>query len=60
MTCPATGPGTRPKPLTLEISDMLFTVKGPTVGAILMEWNILADKQGSAGMWDSHFSACVR
>ncbi|KAM7183947.1 glucan 1,3-beta-glucosidase [Naviculisporaceae sp. PSN 640] len=40
---------------SMEISDMLFTVKGPTAGAILMEWNILADQQGSAGMWDSHF-----
>ncbi|RYP46686.1 hypothetical protein DL768_007158 [Monosporascus sp. mg162] len=40
---------------SLEIVDMLFTVKGPTAGAILMEWNVRGDSQGSAGMWDSHF-----
>jgi glucan 1,3-beta-glucosidase len=40
---------------TVEISDMLFTVKGATAGAILVEWNIKAFLQGSAGMWDSHF-----
>lgn len=39
----------------VEITEMLFTVKGPTAGAILMEWNVLAQDQGSAGMWDSHF-----
>ena len=39
----------------VEITEMLFTVKGPTAGAILMEWNVLADEQGSAAMWDSHF-----
>lgn len=31
----------------IEISDMLFTVKGPTAGAILMEWNVHEDSQGS-------------
>ncbi|RYP18793.1 hypothetical protein DL765_003728 [Monosporascus sp. GIB2] len=40
---------------SLEIVDMLFTVKGPTAGAILMVWNVRGDTQGSAGMWDSHF-----
>ncbi|KAF2125602.1 glycoside hydrolase family 55 protein [Dothidotthia symphoricarpi CBS 119687] len=40
---------------TVEISDMLFTVKGPTAGAVLMEWNIKESSQGSAAMWDSHF-----
>ncbi|KAH6647435.1 pectate lyase superfamily protein-domain-containing protein [Truncatella angustata] len=39
----------------IEITDLLFTVKGPTAGAILMEWNVHEDSQGSAGMWDSHF-----
>lgn len=34
---------------------MLFSVQGNTAGAILMEWNVAADSQGSAGMWDSHF-----
>lgn len=31
----------------VEISDMLFTVKGPTAGAILMEWNVHESSQGS-------------
>ncbi|KAI1327924.1 pectate lyase superfamily protein-domain-containing protein [Xylariaceae sp. FL0255] len=39
----------------VEISDMLFTVSGPTAGAILVEWDIAESSQGSAGMWDSHF-----
>ena len=40
---------------TLEIIEMLFTVKGPTKGAILVEWNVKASSQGAAGMWDTHF-----
>lgn len=32
---------------TMEISDMLFTTKGPTAGAILVEWNVTANAQGS-------------
>ena len=39
----------------LEIVDMLFTVKGATAGAILMQWNVHECTQGSAGMWDAHF-----
>ncbi|KAF3196898.1 hypothetical protein TWF679_003893 [Orbilia oligospora] len=39
----------------IEISDMLFTVKGATAGAILMEWWVHESTQGSAAMWDSHF-----
>ncbi|KEQ78247.1 pectin lyase-like protein, partial [Aureobasidium namibiae CBS 147.97] len=39
----------------LEISDMLFTVKGAVAGTILMEWRVHESTQGSAGMWDSHF-----
>jgi hypothetical protein len=31
----------------IQISDMLFTVKGPTAGAILMEWNVHETTQGS-------------
>ncbi|RHZ63004.1 hypothetical protein CDV55_105196 [Aspergillus turcosus] len=38
-----------------EIQDLLFTVKGPTAGAVLVEWNIHEEAQGSAGLWDSHF-----
>ena len=40
---------------SVEIVEMLFTVKGPTKGAILMEWNVKSSGQGNAGMWDSHF-----
>ncbi|KAF5855169.1 hypothetical protein ETB97_009769 [Aspergillus alliaceus] len=39
----------------IEITDMLFTVKGATAGAVLMEWNVHESNQGSAAMWDSHF-----
>ncbi|KAI9166458.1 Glucan 1,3-beta-glucosidase [Paramyrothecium foliicola] len=39
----------------IEITDMLFTVKGNTAGCILMEWNIRESSPGSAAMWDSHF-----
>ncbi|KAK7957344.1 glycan 1-3-beta-glucosidase precursor [Apiospora aurea] len=39
----------------IEIVEMLFSVAGPTAGAILMEWNVAAAHQGSAAMWDSHF-----
>ncbi|KAK4870959.1 hypothetical protein LT330_000196 [Penicillium expansum] len=39
----------------VEIQDLLFTVSGPTAGAILVEWNIHESTQGSAGLWDSHF-----
>ncbi|KAI0443520.1 pectin lyase fold/virulence factor [Xylaria telfairii] len=40
---------------TMEIVEMLFSVRGGTAGAILMEWNTAASEQGAAGMWDSHF-----
>jgi len=31
----------------IEIVEMLFTVKGPTAGAVLMEWNVHESSQGS-------------
>ncbi|KAF2429000.1 hypothetical protein EJ08DRAFT_662166 [Tothia fuscella] len=37
-----------------EIQDLLFTSKGATPGLISVQWNIEADKPGSAAMWDSH------
>ncbi|KAH8816004.1 pectate lyase superfamily protein-domain-containing protein [Xylogone sp. PMI_703] len=40
---------------SVEISDMLFTVRPPSAGTVLMEWNIQANSQGSAAMWDAHF-----
>ncbi|GAW26432.1 putative exo-beta- -glucanase [Rosellinia necatrix] len=39
---------------TMEIVEMLFTVNGPTAGAIMVEWNIKASSPGAAGLWDSH------
>ncbi|OAT07954.1 hypothetical protein BDBG_16924 [Blastomyces gilchristii SLH14081] len=38
----------------MEIVDMMFTVQGATAGAIVLEWNVHEDSQGSAAMWDSH------
>jgi hypothetical protein len=35
----------------VEIQDLLFTVSGPTAGAVLVEWNIHESSQGSAGLW---------
>lgn len=32
---------------TIQISDLLFTVKGNTAGAILLEWNVHETTQGS-------------
>ncbi|KAI9371139.1 pectin lyase-like protein [Aspergillus egyptiacus] len=39
----------------IEIQSMMFTVSGPTAGAVLVEWNVHESTQGSAAMWDSHF-----
>ena len=36
---------------TVEIQDLLFTVQGPTAGAVLVEWNMNATAQGTAAMW---------
>ncbi|KAH8117300.1 exo-beta-1,3-glucanase [Phellopilus nigrolimitatus] len=40
----------------LEITDIIFTTRGPAAGAIVLEWNVHdpAGQQGAAGMWDSH------
>ncbi|KAK2040789.1 hypothetical protein LZ31DRAFT_544520 [Colletotrichum somersetense] len=40
---------------TRKITEMLFSVRVVTAGAILMEWNVAAAEQGAAAMWDSHF-----
>ncbi|KAH7409504.1 pectate lyase superfamily protein-domain-containing protein [Cadophora sp. MPI-SDFR-AT-0126] len=42
-------------PTNIEISDMLFTTRGPTAGLIAMQWNAYPLHQGSVGMWDTHF-----
>ncbi|KAK0673186.1 pectate lyase superfamily protein-domain-containing protein [Cercophora samala] len=39
---------------SVEIVEMMFTAKGPTAGAVMVEWNVEADAPGSAGMWDTH------
>lgn len=39
----------------VEITDLMFETRGPAPGAIMMEWNVQAQSQGSSGMWDSHF-----
>jgi hypothetical protein len=39
----------------VEIQCMMFTVRGPTAGAVLMEWNVHESIQGSAGLWDMCF-----
>jgi len=36
---------------SVEMQDLLFTTKGNTAGVVLVEWNIKADKQGSAALW---------
>lgn len=40
----------------MEISDMIFSTRGPAPGAIVVEWNIREQdgSQGSAAIWDSH------
>lgn len=38
-------------PSIIEIQDMLFTLSGPTAGAILMQWNAREATKGSMGMW---------
>lgn len=35
----------------VEIQCMMFTVRGPTAGAVLVEWNVHESTQGSAGLW---------
>ena len=38
----------------VEMQDLLFTTRGATAGLIVIEWNIQAETQGSAGLWDCH------
>ncbi len=35
----------------VEMQCMLFTVRGPTAGAVLVEWNVHESSQGSVGLW---------
>lgn len=40
----------------VEITDMIFTTRGPAAGAIIVEWNVHDPdgQQGAAGTWDTH------
>ncbi|KAI0744238.1 beta-1,3-glucanase [Daedaleopsis nitida] len=40
----------------LEISDMIFSTRGPAAGAIVLEWNVHdpAGQKAAAGTWDTH------
>lgn len=40
---------------TVEMQDIIFSVKGPQPGAILMEFNVAGQDKGSTGLWDVHF-----
>ncbi|KAG8220202.1 glycoside hydrolase family 55 protein [Butyriboletus roseoflavus] len=42
---------------TLEVTDIIFSTRGPAPGTILVEWNIQQpwNQQGVAGMWDTYF-----
>lgn len=35
----------------VELQDLMFTTKGATPGAVLVEWNIKGTNPGDAGMW---------
>jgi hypothetical protein len=35
----------------IEMQDLLFTTKGYTPGAVLVEWNVKAKSPGSAALW---------
>ncbi|PCH43394.1 glycoside hydrolase family 55 protein [Wolfiporia cocos MD-104 SS10] len=39
-----------------EITDMIFSTRGPTAGAIVVEWNVHdpSGQQGAAGTWDTY------
>ena len=41
---------------TVEITDMIFTTRGPAAGAIIVEWNVHdpSGQQAAAGAWDTH------
>lgn len=39
----------------IKIQDLLFTVLGPTAGAVLVEWNIHESSQGSVGLWGEFY-----
>ncbi|EMD37582.1 glycoside hydrolase family 55 protein [Gelatoporia subvermispora B] len=40
----------------VEITDIIFSTRGPAAGAIVVEWNVHdpSGQQGAAGTWDTH------
>lgn len=38
----------------IEIQDLLSTTKGSTAGLVAVQWNMDADDQGTASIWDCH------
>ncbi|KAK4102737.1 glycoside hydrolase family 55 protein [Parathielavia hyrcaniae] len=38
----------------VEMQDLIITTKGPTAGAVLIEWNVRAESKGAAALWDVH------
>ena len=39
---------------SVEMSDLIFETAGAQPGAVMVEWNVHEESQGSAGMWDVH------
>lgn len=39
---------------TVEIQDLLFKANGPTAGLVAVGWNMEAEEQNTAAMWDCH------
>ena len=41
--------------LLSQVTDMLFTTRGPAAGAIVVEWNVAdpSGTQGGSGTWDT-------
>lgn len=40
---------------TTEITEILFETRGPTPGAIVVEWNLACTGPATCGTWDTHF-----
>jgi hypothetical protein len=38
----------------MQMLDLILTVQGPAPGAVILEWNLAAEGQGNAAMWDTH------
>jgi len=38
-----------------QLSDLMFTTRGPSPGAILLEWHVQGAQKGDSGIWDVHY-----